>query len=164
MKSWPQAMRDAVTSGSVASVVSTAMLSACGKKDSTAYAPTNAISHWLWGDRAIRRDGPSARYTAVGYAIHHASSVFWAVFYEKFFVPSAERSKLAPALIGGTAVAGLACLVDYRLTPKRLRPGFEKRLSTCSMVLVYGSFGVALALHGLTMAGERRDEAKQCLH
>ncbi|MDB5727826.1 MAG: hypothetical protein JWQ00_1031 [Noviherbaspirillum sp.] len=159
MKTWPDAIRDGIASGSVASIASTAVLSACGKKENgTPYAPTNAISHWFWGERATRRDGLSARYTLLGYAIHHASSLLWATVYERFVGHKAKRKEALPAIAGGLAVAGLACFVDYKLTPYRLQPGFEKRLSTPSMALVYGSFGLALALHGLTAASRRQAE------
>jgi hypothetical protein len=157
MKTWLDAIRDGIASGSVASIASTAVLSACGKKENgTPYAPTNAISHWFWGERATRRDGLSARYTLLGYAIHHASSLLWATVYERFVGHKAERKEALPAIAGGLAVAGLACFVDYKLTPYRLQPGFEKRLSTPSMALVYGSFGLALALHGLAAASRRQ--------
>jgi hypothetical protein len=159
MKTWPDAIRDGIASGSVASIASTAVLSACGNKENgTPYAPTNAISHWFWGERATRRDGLSARYTLLGYAIHHASSLLWATIYERFVGHKAERKEALPAIAGGLAVAGLACFVDYKLTPYRLQPGFEKRLSTPSMALVYGSFGLALALHGLAAATRRQAE------
>lgn len=150
MKSWPDAIRDGTVSGSVASVLSTAVLGTRGKREEgTPYAPTNAISHWFWGDRAARQDGPSGRYTVLGYAIHHASATLWAVLYEKWFGDKAERGEAAAAALGGAAVAALACFVDYRLTPQRLQPGFEKRLSTPSLFLVYAAFGAALALRGL---------------
>lgn len=150
MKTWPEAMHDGAVSGSVASVLSTAVLSAASERENnTPYASSNAISHWFWGGRAQRQDKPSARYTAVGYAIHHASSTLWAILYEKWFGDMADRKKIGPALAAGAAVAGLACFVDYKLAPQRLRPGFEKRLSTPSLFLVYASFGAALALRGL---------------
>ncbi|HJV84403.1 MAG TPA: hypothetical protein VJ698_02925 [Noviherbaspirillum sp.] len=150
MKSWREAIRDGAVSGSVASLISTITLGRCGRRESGApYAPTNAISHWIWGDHAADHDEPSARYTGIGYLIHHASSTWWAVFYEKWFGRVAERGEAGQALAGGTAVAALACFVDYRLTPHRLQPGFEKRLSTSSMFLVYASFGFGLALRGL---------------
>jgi hypothetical protein len=57
--------------------------------------------------------------------------------------------------IGGVAVAGLACFVDYKMTPHRLQPGFEKRLSTPSLFLAYGVFGVALAARGLISPARR---------
>lgn len=157
MKTWPQAIRDGAVSGSVASVLSTAVLSARGQEeDGTPFAPTNAISHWFWGDRAARQNAPSTRYTALGYAIHHASATLWAVLYEKWFGEKAERGELLPAVIGGAAVAGLACFVDYKMTPERLQPGFEKRLSTPSLFMVYASFGAALVLRGLAASRQRR--------
>lgn len=150
MKSWPQALRDGTLSGGISSVLSTAVLSVRGQKeDDDPYAPNNAISHWFWGERATRQNGPSMRYTALGYAIHHASATLWAVLYEKWFGEKAERGEVLPAIAGAAAVAGLACFVDYRMTPRRLQPGFEKRLSTPSLFLVYASFGAALVLRGL---------------
>ena len=157
MKSWPEALRDGAVSGSAASVLSTAVLAARGEKEEdTPYGPTNAVSHWFWGDRAARQDEPSARYTGLGYAIHHASATLWAVLYEKWFGEKAERGEIVPAVAGAAAVAGLACFVDYQLTPQRLQPGFEKRLSTPSLFLVYASFGAALALRGLAASRKRR--------
>jgi hypothetical protein len=157
MKTWPQAIRDGAISGSVASAASTAVLSARGEQENgTPYAPTNAISHWVWGGKAMRRDGPSTRYTLLGYAIHHASSMFWAAFYEKYFGRKAEAKEIVPSLAGGLGVAAVACFVDYKLTPQRLQPGFEQRLSGKSLALVYGAFGLALAARGLLAYDERR--------
>ncbi|HZW20565.1 hypothetical protein [Noviherbaspirillum sp.] len=157
MKTWPQALRDGAVSGSVASILSTAVLGIRGQQETgTPFAPTNAVSHWFYGDRAARQDEPSARYTAVGYAIHHASATLWAVLYEKWFGERAERRELLPAVAGGAAVAALACFVDYKMTPERLQPGFEKRLSTPSLFMVYASFGAALVLRGLAASGKGR--------
>jgi hypothetical protein len=157
VKTWPQAMRDGVVSGTMASALSTAALGARGLQETgSPYAPTNAISHWLWGERAARQDGPSARYTLLGYAIHHASSIFWAVFYEKYFGRKADEKEIVPSMAGGLAVAGAACLIDYQATPERLQPGYEKRLSGKSLLLVYGVFGLSLALRGLLAHDDRR--------
>ena len=157
MKTWQQAIRDGAVSGSVASILSTAVLGVRGQQeDGTPYAPTNAISHWFWGDRAAEHDEPSVRYTAVGYAIHHASATLWAVLYEKWFGEKAERGEVLPAIAGGAAVAGLACFADYKLTPPRLQPGFEKRLSSASLFLMYGIFGATLALRGLAASQKER--------
>lgn len=84
MISWRRAIRRALVSGSSASILSTTALMVGGQRDAaTAFAPVNAISHWLWKDRAIRQDEPSPRYTLVGYGIHHAMSILWAITYEK---------------------------------------------------------------------------------
>lgn len=162
MSTWANAIGKGMLSGSIASVASTIVLSLRGQhEEGTAYAPTNATSHWLWGQRAIRRNGPSARYTLVGYAIHHASSTLWAVIYEKWLSQQPGRQAPAPPLAGGAAVAALACFVDYQLTPKRLRPGFEQRLSKGSLVLVYGAFGLALGIRGLVADRVRANRQRQ---
>lgn len=132
MKSWPEALRDGVATGAVASVLSTVVLALRGRRESgSTYAPTNAISHWLWGERAAHQNRPSARYTLPGYLIHHASSMLWATLYEKWFGRrGAHDLRGAPPaqVLGAAAVSALACFVDYQLTPQRLHPGFEKRL------------------------------------
>ncbi len=157
MKAWSAAIRDGIVSGCIASLASTLVLGVRGKRESsTPYAPTNAISHWFWKERAAHQDGLSARYTVLGYAIHHVSSTLWAIVYERFFEPGPHRRTAAPAIAGGIAVAGLACFTDYKLTPQRLQPGFEKRLSSPSLFLVYGSFGLALAIRGLLAARSKK--------
>lgn len=157
MKQWREATRDGAISGSIASLTSTVALSACGECEAgSAQAPTNAISHWIWGERAARQDGASLRYTAVGYLIHHASATLWAVLYEKWFGHPAKRGKVASAASGAALVSALACAVDYTVTPRRLRPGFEKRLSKTSLCLVYGAFGAGLLLRGLAAARRQR--------
>src|SRR4051812_23476503 len=71
---------EAVASGSLASVLSTVALLWLGQRQSSsALAPVNAISHWLWGDSALRQDGADARHTLLGYGTHHVSSVLWAL-------------------------------------------------------------------------------------
>lgn len=156
MKTWHEALRDGTWSGSIASVASTAVLALCSVAENrTPYAPTNATSHFLWGRRAFRQDRPSLRYTATGYGAHHASAVFWASLYERWFGRRADRGDAAGALAGGLAVAALACAVDYGITPQRLRPGYEARLSKRSLALMYGVLGLSFALRGL-LADRRR--------
>lgn len=145
MKTWTQALQAALISGAVASLASTLVLSLRGKRENgTPYGANNAISHWVWGDEAACRDDFSVRHTIVGYTIHHASSTFWATFYEKYF-SRRQTQQVAPALLGGLTVAAAACFVDYRLTPHRLQPGYEMRLSKRSLLLVYAAFGLGLA-------------------
>ena len=157
MKNWSEAFKDGLISGSLSSVVSTAMLAARGSSENgTPYAPVIAVSHWIYGDRAARQDDPSLRYTVPGYLIHHGSSLLWGVVYERWFGRYAENRDVAPALAGAVAVASLACFVDYKLTPERLQPGFEKRLSTPSMVLVYGSVAAGFVLRGFLSSAMKR--------
>lgn len=147
MKTWQKAWKDGLVSGAIGSLASTAALAAAGQKEvGSVLGPINVISRWLWGDRTVHHHEASLRYTATGYAIHHASATLWALVYEKLLE---EPQQALPARIGGgLAVASMACFTDYKLTPYRLQPGYEKHLSASSLALVYASFGLALAVRG----------------
>ena len=146
MQSWKTAMRRGLFSGSSASLLSTLALAAMGKRETgSLVAPTNAVSHWLWGDEAARHNAPSLRYTLVGYVIHHASATFWAVLFERLMGGRLDKKDLPTTLAASAAASAVACFTDYQLTPRRLHPGYEKRLSTPSLALVYGAFALGLA-------------------
>lgn len=150
MQSWKTSMQRGIVSGTTSSVLSTLALAATGHGETgSVFAPTNAISHWLWGERAMRRDGPSLRYTLVGYVIHHCSATFWAVLYERCLGDRLARGDPLLALQTAAATSALASLVDYQLIPRRVNPGFEQRLSRPSLALVYGAFGLGLAAGAL---------------
>lgn len=160
MESWRTALRRGIDSGVPASVASTLVLAAAGKAETgSAAAPTNATSHWLWGAPATRVDRADWRHTALGYGIHHVCSVFWAVLYERYR-PSAHNPTPARVLRDATATAAIACFVDYQLTPPRLRPGFEQRLSRPALALVYGAFALGLAAAALLAARRERPVAR----
>ena len=137
--------QSALISGSTASALSTIASAVCGKRDCDNFvAPTNATSHWIWGERAARSKGLSVRYTLVGYLIHHLASIFWAVLFERWSA-LARNESAARNLLRALSVAALARLVDYTVTPKRLTPGFEKRLTKRSLAVIYTAFGIGLA-------------------
>lgn len=142
---WVKAGRQAVVSGTLASILSTAVLAFFGKSSmGKALAPTNATSHWLWGDEAYSEHDLSARHTGVGYATHHASAMMWATILERWlnhkgFVRPAEIVRDAAVL------SAIASFVDYQLTPPRLRPGFEQHLSRGELLAVFAAFGLGLA-------------------
>ncbi|MED5618940.1 hypothetical protein [Ideonella sp. BN130291] len=141
--------------GSLASVLSGVVLAWRGRRETGhAMAPLNAPSHWVWGREALHRNRTSLRYTALGSAIHHASSLMWAGFYRLL---QARRRQPTPAsaVLDAAVITAAAALVDLRLVPQRFTPGFERRLSTPALVSVYLSFGVGLVLGGL-MAQRRR--------
>lgn len=146
---WMKAGRHALVSGSLASMFSTAALALLGKIEmDRPAAPTNATSHWLWGERAYDAHEPSLRHTAVGYATHHASALFWAVLFERW-LDHAERLHPGEIVRDAALMTALAAFVDYQLTPPRLRPGFEKHLSRWSLLGVFAAFGTGLAAGAL---------------
>ncbi|MBA5689202.1 hypothetical protein [Rugamonas apoptosis] len=150
MDNWKTAVGKAVVPGAMASVASAAALALCAKKESGhMFAAANAISHWLWGDQAFRQNGPTWKYTVLGYGIHHASSMFWATLFEQAAGKMLVRHSARTTLVASAAATAVACFVDYQMTPERLRPGYEERLSRRSLALVYAAFGIGLAAGSL---------------
>lgn len=153
-------LRRAAISGTCASLLSTGMLACGGSVDcGSAFAPVNAVSHWIWGERAMHANRPSFRHTVLGYVIHHAMSVFWAAFYEAAVARKGAHDTCAALVMSSLAIAGIACFVDLKCTPHRLTPGFERRLSPGMLALVYLAFGLALPLGSMLVrrAARRRD-------
>lgn len=133
----------------LSSSLSAAVLAWRGRTDTgSAAAPVNAISHWLWPRKALRQDGVSARYTLTGIAVHYVAAALWSGLYEA--VRGRRRAATpARAVADAVAVSAVAAVVDLACVPDRLTPGFEKRLSPRSLVLVYAGFAAGLALAGL---------------
>lgn len=148
----PQLLREALAAGGAASLASTAALLAFGAREcDDVAAPLNGPSQWVWGRDAPYRHGFSWRYTGVGFLVHHLASTFWGAIYAAV----RPRSRDVPRDIAIAAgVSAFACVVDYGLTPQRLRPGFEKRLSMRALAGVYVVFAAGLAA-GSTLRGAR---------
>ncbi|NML46806.1 hypothetical protein HHL11_23885 [Ramlibacter sp. G-1-2-2] len=144
MTTWKQALREGAVSGSIAALLSSAWLAWAGHRRGHAAAPVNAVSHWFFGDRALHRDEPSVLYTLGGYLTHHSASIFWGVLHAKLW--GVQHKQRLPAIAGAAAASGIACFVDYQLTPKRLTPGFEHRLAKPELANVYVFFAVGLAI------------------
>jgi hypothetical protein len=155
-KSWAGTLSAALVSGALASLASAAALALAGKRElDDAAAPLNGPSQWVWGRHAPYRGGFSARHTLVGYAVHHLASVFWATWFERLRMGRA-------ALPAAIATASVACVVDFRCTPRRLTPGFERRLSRGALLMVYVAFGAGLAASVLRRRKLRRRAARRC--
>ena len=59
------------------------------------------------------------------------------------------RPTPANAVADAVVVSGVAAVVDFKLMPPRLTPGFERRLSRPGVVWVYVALAAGLALGGL---------------
>jgi hypothetical protein len=149
---WRQALREGLVAGSLASLLSTAVLAAAGRRDAgSAWAPVNAVSHWLWGREALEQDEPSWRYTGVGLLTHHLSAVFWAVLHARIAAAQPGSGSVPAVLAGSAATSAAAAAIDYTLVPERLTPGFEHRLTTGSMVAVFVALATGLTLGSLML-------------
>jgi hypothetical protein len=147
MNTWNESFRRALASGAAASLLSAGALALSGWLENRAPAgPINGPSQWIFGRRAAYRRGPSARHTLTGMAIHHATATGWALLHERVW-GRAKPAQTLPQRLGRAAVtAAVANFVDYKLTPKRLQPGFEAQLSKPSLALAYAAFAVGLAV------------------
>lgn len=152
------AIKDACVSGSIASVLSAVVLSLCSKlEEGSAAGALNGPSQWIWGEREAHTRRATARHTFLGYAIHHGMSIFWASFHEHAFGRSRGRELRrlsAPRIVAEAAgTTAVAYFVDYYVTPRRFRPGFEKHLERAAIFASYAAFAIGLAL--ATLARKR---------
>lgn len=145
-KTWSQAFRNGLISGTLASIISTISLTISGKTElNKSAAPVNGPSQWIWGRHAPYENRFSLQYTVVGYAIHHAASVFWAILHEKLRQRMRPANSTVAAIAPALATTAAAYIVDFHVIPERLTPGFEHRLSKRSLLIVYGTFALGLA-------------------
>ena len=143
-------------SGAAASAASAAAALACSHlENGHAARPMNAVTHIIDGDEPPAHDGRNGRNTALGFAIHTAASVWWAVFYEGIFGQQARRGPL-PAAASGAAIAAAAYVVDYYVVGPRFRPGFERYLSSRGMFAMYAALAAGFAAAALITRGRRR--------
>ena len=132
-------------SGAAASVASAAAALACSQlENGHAARPMNAVTHIVDGGEPPPHDGHMGRNTALGFAIHTAASIWWAMFYEGLLGRHARRGPLQAAS-AGALVSGIAYAVDYGVVGERFRPGFERYLSGRSMFAVYAALAAGFA-------------------
>jgi hypothetical protein len=156
MSPWKTALREGAVTGTVAALLSTAVLAVTGQRQAgSAVAPVNAVSHWLWGEESLQAQRPSLRHTLTGFVTNHLAAIFWAMLYSRAYGHREQAKRLPQALAGGAATSAVAYVVDYHVVPKRLTPGFEHRLSGGAMLATYGALAAGLAL-GALLLRERR--------
>ena len=140
---WRDAGRAALVSGSAASVATAATLAIGGVVEGNdPLTPMNGPSQWVWGRRAAHARDRSVRHTLMGYAIHHATSVMWATLFERL---RSMRPGATSTVAAAAATSALAYVVDYKVVPQRLQPGFDVQASRTTLAAFYVAFAAALA-------------------
>ena len=148
---WKRAPRKALISGATASLLSTAAMALTGAVEHRAPAgPLNGPSQWIFGRRAARHRSFNLGYTIVGLLIHHATATGWALLHQRVFGRHQRPRTTAATVRNAALTAAVANFVDYRLTPRRLQPGFDAQLSRKSMAAIYAAFALGLAVYDLT--------------
>lgn len=136
---------DTAAAGSAATALTTAtILCLGGERDSSMWAPMNAVSHIAFGDEAAAHTGLSAKYTGTGTALNTAAMFSWAAMHAGV-MRMLPRKDLPSAIGAGITVSAIAYVVDYHVVPRRLTPGFEKRLSGRSLFWIYSALAAGLA-------------------
>ena len=148
MASWATTLRFALTSGTLASATSTIALALLARAEGKGVLqPVNSTSHWMNGEQAASWRSADLAHTAVGYATHHAATVFWAVLFERWL--GVPRPAALPLVRDALAMSAVAAAVDYGATPKRFTPGWEFVLSKRSMAVAYAAMALGLAAGAL---------------
>jgi hypothetical protein len=161
MDEWKRAGSRALRSGAAASLLSAVALAALGRiENRSAAGPLNGPSQWIFGRWAAYLRSPSLRHTLTGILIHHLSATGWALLHERLLGRGKVSQTPAQRFGRAAATAAVANLVDFKLTPKRLTPGFEHQLSRKSLLVVYAAFAVGLAVWGASMRERRRKAAR----
>jgi len=141
-----------MTSTALASALSGATMTWRSRLDTGHWAAaTNAVSHWIWGNRALRRNSVTTRETGVGAGVHTASALLWAVLFEALRLRH-KTPTVATAVADAAIVTAVAATVDLKLVPHRLTPGFQDRLSNRSLLWTYAAFAAGLALGSALVA------------
>jgi hypothetical protein len=153
---WKQAGKRALVSGTTASLLSTVVMALAGKMERGAPAgPLNGPSQWIYGRSAAYQRSASLRHTLTGFLIHQATATGWALLHEKVFGRNKAEQPFPRRLRNAAITATVANVVDYRLTPKRLQPGFEAQLSRKSLLAIYAAFAVGLTVYEYASRGRR---------
>jgi hypothetical protein len=140
------------TAASAASALAAAFASRL--ENGHAARPVNAIAHIHDGGAPPARDR-HGRNTAVGFLIHTAASVWWALFFE-----SLPRKHRNPA--GAAAISALAYVVDYHIVHPRFRPGFEAHLSAPSIFATYAALAAGYAFAARLERGLDDHQEEDC--
>lgn len=143
---WKKLLGRSTVTSIATTVATTALTAWLGKRETgSAAAPFNATSHIVHGEEAVRHDEPSAKYTLTGVLLNAGAMAAWSGIQELAFGRWARKGTPARALASGAATSVLAYVTDYYVVPKRLTPGFEKRLSKKAMLATYVGLALALA-------------------
>ena len=136
----------ALVSAALSSLTTLAVASALSRLSGRSAAePMNAVGRHMAGRHASRHAGFALQSTLPGVLINLGGCLFWAGLMERW-VGEHPLAGARDALGRGAIAASLAYLVDYHGIPRRLRPGYERKLSTAQLLLVYSSLAFSLPL------------------
>lgn len=135
-------------SGSMAGLACLAALAIAARYEGrNVVQPINATSHWIYGETAATVARPDPRRTGLGVLTNIGASFFWAVPFSLWLKAGNPRHPLS-LVCAASAISAFAAFFDYRVVPKRLRPGWERAVSWCSVWATFAAMGAGMALGG----------------
>ena len=135
-------LSEGIRAGLVAAAATIGVLIGFGIVRGAPLLPLNSIAHTAFGTRAYLMQGFDPVLTSVAVIFHLVSVLLWAIL----FAIVAARLRGAALLVGSLVLAIIAYVVDQRLVSERLKPGFEKALTTPELTVVYLVLALSLAL------------------
>lgn len=147
MRPWRETARNSWLPGLLGGTAATATVAMrCRRDGGSGWAPINATSHVLYGPRAAHASGATWAQTVPGLIINLGAGLWWALVFETLFGRQIERRGATGAVLGGATTGALAYLLDYRLLPRRLSPGWELSVSRRSVGMGLAALGAGLAV------------------
>ncbi len=134
-------VREGSRAGTIAAAATAGALIALGYAHGAALRPLNSVAHLLVGSRAYYMESVSLLVTPLAIAVHFGSVILWGIVLA-LLTPGLTGGRLYPASL---SFAALTWLLDSRIVPERLRPGFESGLSSSEIALLYLLLGLSLA-------------------
>lgn len=131
-----------IRAGVVAAASTTGVLIGFGIARGTPLLPLNSVAHMAFGTRAYLTEGFDVAVTSVALLLHFLSIALWGVIFALVAARLRGTTLIAASLLFGLA----ASLIDYFVAPERLRPGFERALSTPELAVVYVVLALSMPL------------------
>ena len=134
-------IREGLRAGTIAAAATAGALLGLGHAHGAAVRPLNSIAHIVAGSRAYYMEGVDWLITPLAIVVHLASILAWGTVFSLL-----TRDVRGPRLyLAALAFAAATWVIDYKVVPDRLRPGFESGLSGLEIAVVYLVLGLSLA-------------------
>jgi hypothetical protein len=138
----PTRLRIGLHTGLIAAAATGGALVGFGIARGAPLLPINAVAHLLLGSRAFLFDGFDPLVTSLGVILHIVSVILWAVI----FALLTTRLPTFAIWLTATLFTAAVYLADVHILPDRLRPGFERVLTTTELLSAYLLLALSLAL------------------
>ena len=145
-------MRAGLQAGLIAAAATGGALLAFGMGLDKPSLPFTLASHVLLGERASAPGTLQPLLTAAGVLVHVGAIVIWGLLYAWLAAGRPWRVAIPIAVLFGAVVF----LLNTRIFPKALRPGYESVLSDAHMIFLHVALALTLAV-GTRLAFSRRE-------